>query len=113
MGKLVRDRIPEIIRESGRTPHVSTLPPKAYRSALMAKLHEEVAELAVAQTTASVLEEAADVLEVLAAIATEHGVTLDTIGEVARRKREKRGGFAMRLWLDAVDADRSIDDLDG
>jgi predicted house-cleaning noncanonical NTP pyrophosphatase (MazG superfamily) len=87
MGKLVRDKIPEFIRASGRTPHVSTLSPSAYREALIDKLREE----------------AADVLEVLAAIAAEHNATLDTIGKVARIKREKRGGFAMRLWLDSVD----------
>ena len=69
----------------------------------MDKLLEEVAELTAAASRESVLEEAADVLEVLSAIATEHGATLDTISDVARMKREKRGGFAMRLWLDAVD----------
>lgn len=105
VGKLVRDRIPELIRESGRTPHVVTLSTSAYRSALLDKLHEEAAELSAAQTTESVLEEAADVLEVIAAIAVEHGATLDTIGEAARTKREKRGGFAMRLWLEAIDPD--------
>ncbi|MCV7281685.1 nucleoside triphosphate pyrophosphohydrolase [Mycolicibacterium flavescens] len=103
MGKLVRDRIPELIRESGRTPHVVTLSPNAYRRALLDKLREEAMELSAVQTTEPMLEEAADVLEVLAAIAVEHGVTLDTIGEVARTKREKRGGFAMRLWLEAID----------
>nr|CRL70056.1 hypothetical protein CPGR_01821 [Mycolicibacterium komanii] len=71
----------------------------------MAKLHEEVAELVAEQTTATVIEEAADVLKVPRGDHHEHGVTLDTIGEVARNKREKRGGFAMRLWLDAIDPD--------
>ena len=69
----------------------------------MDKLREEVAELAAAQTSEAVLEEAADVLEVLTAIAAEHGATLDTIVDIARRKREERGGFDMRLWLDGVD----------
>lgn len=103
MGKLVRDKIPDLIRASGRTPQVSTLSPSVYRKALMDKLQEEASELQAAQTREAVVEEAADVLEALAAIAAEHGVTLDTIGEVARRKREKRGGFAMRLWLESVD----------
>jgi predicted house-cleaning noncanonical NTP pyrophosphatase (MazG superfamily) len=50
-----------------------------------------------------VSEEAADILEVLTAIAAEQGATLDTIVEVARRKRAERGGFDMRLWLDRID----------
>lgn len=105
MGKLVRDKVPDLIRASGRTPHVRTLTANSYRSALRDKLREEVAELTAAQTAESVIEEAADILEVLAAIAVDHGVTLDTIGDVAQGKRENRGGFDMRLWLDAVDPD--------
>lgn len=103
VGKLVRDKVPDLIRASGRTPHFSTLSPSVYRQALIDKLHEEVAELAVAQSREALLEEAADVLEVLAAIAVDHGATLETVGELARLKRKQRGGFAMRLWLDAVD----------
>ena len=105
MGRLVRDKIPDIIRRSGRTPRVTRLPADAYRNALMDKLREEVAELGAAQAAESVLEEAGDVLEVLTAIAAEHGATLDTIIDVARKKRAERGGFAMRLWFDGVDAD--------
>ncbi len=49
------------------------------------------------------LAEAADLLELLAAIAADHGATLDTIVGVARRKRVERGGFDMRQWLDRID----------
>jgi hypothetical protein len=37
------------------------------------------------------------------AIAAVQGATLDSIVEVARRKRAERGGFDMRLWLDRID----------
>ena len=103
MGKLVRDKIPDIIRASGRTARVTTLPADAYRTALKEKLREEVAELTAADTADRVIEEAADVLEVLTAIVAVHGATLDSIVDVARRKRAERGGFDMRLWLDGVD----------
>ncbi|KUI09921.1 phosphoribosyl-ATP pyrophosphohydrolase [Mycolicibacterium acapulense] len=103
MGKLVRDRIPDIIRASGRIPRATTLPADAYRRALVDKLHEEVAELGAAPTTESLLDEAADVLEVLTAIAVEHGADLATIGDIAQAKRHERGGFDLRLWLDGVD----------
>jgi len=93
MGKLVRDMVPDLIRESGRTPRISTLDDVAYRVALYDKLNEEVAD------------EAADVLEVLIAFAATQGITLDTICEAAQRKRSERGGFDMRLWLIDVDPD--------
>ena len=103
MGKLVRDRIPDIIRESGRSPRVASLSAAAYRRALIDKLREEVDELAAAHTTESLLEEAADVLEVLTAITVEQGAGLATIVDIARVKRDERGGFDLRLWLDGVD----------
>ncbi|MGV0715877.1 nucleoside triphosphate pyrophosphohydrolase [Mycolicibacterium sp. XJ662] len=100
MGKLVRDKIPDIIRQSGRTPLVTTLSADSYRAALMDKLREEVAELAAATTNRAVLEEGADVLEVLTAIVVEHGADLDSLIEAARQKRAERGGFDDRLWLE-------------
>ena len=104
MGKLVRDKIPEIIASSGRTPRVTTLPAGAYRSALCEKLREEADELVAATTTEALIEEAADVLEVLQAIAAAHKVSFETIVDAAQRKRAKTGGFEMRLWLDGVDS---------
>jgi predicted house-cleaning noncanonical NTP pyrophosphatase (MazG superfamily) len=103
VGKFDRDQIPDLIRASGHRARVKTLSSQSYREALIEKLREEVAELVTEQRSERVLAEAADVLEVLVAIAADHGVTLDTIVDVARRKRMERGGFDMRLWLDGVD----------
>jgi predicted house-cleaning noncanonical NTP pyrophosphatase (MazG superfamily) len=66
-----RDKIPDVIRASGRTP----LTGDEYRGALNDKLREEVTELLTAQTSSAVVEEAADILEVVTAIAGEHGAT--------------------------------------
>ncbi len=103
MGKLVRDKIPDIIRASGRIPFVTKLATDAYRTALTGELREEVAERVAAKDAPAVIEEAADIIEVLAAIASEYGATIDCVVDVARRKRAKRGGFDMRLWLNGVD----------
>jgi predicted house-cleaning noncanonical NTP pyrophosphatase (MazG superfamily) len=103
VGKLVLDRIPDIIRASGRVPRVTTLDIEDYHIALRLKLDGEVAELLGAQRS-DILDEAGDVLEVLIAIVAEHGETLDSIVAVAHRKRAQRGGFEMRRWLDGVDS---------
>ncbi len=100
MAKLVRAR--DLIRASGRSPRVGTVVVEQHRGDLRDKLHGEVAELVAAERDA-VLAEAADVLEVLAAIAAEHGATIDTIIDVGHRKRAERGGFTMRTWLDGID----------
>lgn len=103
MGKLVRDGIPSIIRIAGRVADVRALDTEDFRAALGDKLVEEVAELRAAGDADAVVEEAADVLEVLLAIVAEHGATLDSIVDIALRKRVERGGFAMRVWLENAD----------
>jgi len=98
VGKLVRDRIPEIIREHGREPVVTVLGEADYREALLEKLFEESAELREA-ADAEVAEEIADVLEVLRAIAKAHGHEWSDIEKVAEVKRAERGAFRERLYL--------------
>lgn len=103
MGKLVRDRIPDIIRASGRTPLVTTLGIVDYHAALRQELQEEVAEL-VAAHGGEILEEAADVLEVLAAIAAEHAGTTSSCcrtpkSPMTSRFPSARAGRSFRLSL--------------
>jgi predicted house-cleaning noncanonical NTP pyrophosphatase (MazG superfamily) len=101
LGKLVRDKIPEIIEASGRIARVQQLGGKAFERALHDKLAEEAAELCDAKTAGEVLEEAADVLEVVRAIASGHGHDLSEVIRAADAKRAARGGFDSRLWLEA------------
>lgn len=94
MGKLVRDKIPQIIIEDGRTPIVRTLSDEEYLSELDRKLNEEVAEYQADKS----LEEMADVLEVLFAICEARGHSVDELMEVRDKKREKRGGFRDKVY---------------
>ncbi|MFC7643839.1 hypothetical protein ACFQX6_26015 [Streptosporangium lutulentum] len=99
MGKLVRDRIPDIIRERGGDPAVTVLGEVDYRRALLEKLFEESTELSEASAT-EVAEEIADVLEVLRAIADVHGHEWRDIEKIAEVKRAERGAFLERIHLD-------------
>ncbi len=101
-GRLVRDRIPEIIRRSGRRPRVTTLDEQACRKALHDKLLEEAAELRVAHCHDEAVE-LADVVEIVVALAATYDLTPDTITGAARRERAERGGFEMRLRLKDTD----------
>lgn len=94
MGKLVRDKIPQIIIADGRTPIVRTLSDEEYLSELDRKLNEEVAEYQADKS----LEEMADVLEVLFAICEARGHSADELMEVRDKKREKRGGFRDKVY---------------
>ncbi len=94
--KLVRDKIPDIIREQGRSCSVRTLYPNECEPALKAKLVEEVHEY----MRTGDADELADILEVIEAIAGLTGVDLKAIQQ---QKRDERGGFAGYVFLQSVE----------
>ena len=93
--KLVRDRIPDIIRENGGTPVCRTLSEEEYVSRLEEKLGEELAEYLESRDA----EELADLLEVILALAASQGVSPQDLERIRREKAEKRGGFFERTLL--------------
>ena len=97
--KLVRDNIPEIIKESGENPITHIAEDEEYEKALMQKLQEEVAEFLENPTK----EEIADILEVLYAIVKLKGYKMDEIEKIRQEKVEKRGGFEKRIILDRTE----------
>ena len=94
MGKLVRDRIPEIIRADGKTPIIRIMDDEEYVKELDRKLCEEVEEYRADRS----IEEMADILEVLQAVCITRGYTLRQLEEVRRKKAEERGGFNKRIY---------------
>ena len=94
MGKLVRDKIPEIIEADGKTPVTRILEQDEYLSELDRKLDEEVAEYQSDQS----LEEMADVLEVLFAICEGRGYSIEDLMATKQKKQEERGGFQKRIF---------------
>ncbi|MDE6619669.1 MAG: nucleoside triphosphate pyrophosphohydrolase [Lachnospiraceae bacterium] len=69
--KLVRDNIPDIIRESGRTPIYRKLDHMEYREYLNKKLYEEIEEYQIENQ----VEELCDVVEVIYALIEELNVS--------------------------------------
>ncbi len=100
--KLVRDRIPEIIQAAGHQPTTRVLDDSSYQSALLAKLLEEAQEARVA-TAEDLRYELADVLEVLRALAKTQNMTWEALWSAADRKRNERGGFDGRVFLEHVE----------
>lgn len=98
-GKLVRDRIPEIIKGSGGQPVTRVLGQAERFPALLLKLQEESDELRTAGSPSEQGEELADVLEVLKALASELRQPWDEIEATAAEKRAERGGFDDGIWL--------------
>lgn len=97
--KLVRDRIPEIIRADGKQLKSRILDDTEHLDALLKKLEEECAELAEARN----IEELADVHEVLIALADALGINYEELEKVRSDKAAKRGGFQQKIFLEEVE----------
>ena len=96
--KLVRDKIPEIIKADGKECKTRILSKDEYIAALETKLNEEVAEYQEDKN----LEEMADVLEVLQAICLARGYSLDELEAMRIKKAKERGGFKDKIFLEYV-----------
>lgn len=93
--KLVRDRIPEIIKTSGNNCEVEIVSDDVALEYLYKKLQEEVDELVEDKN----LEEIADVLEVLFAIGGKYGYSEEDILNRRAEKKAKSGGFDDNIVL--------------
>ena len=99
--KLVRDRIPDIIEESGKACVTEILSDEEYLRMVDAKLDEELAEYHKDQN----IEELADLMEVIYAAAVARGYTIEQLEKARAKKAEKRGAFQKKILLVEVKED--------
>lgn len=94
--KLVRDKIPEIIENSGETPVTRNIGGHELLLALLTKLVEESVEMQEGPN----IEERADIEEVLRAIDKAMGFSPEQIEAARAAKAEQRGGFEQGIFLE-------------
>lgn len=93
--KLIRDNIPEIIINSGKTPIIKNVEGEDLINLLNQKIHEELAEY----NESGSIEELADLVEVVYAILDNKGVSLEEFEGIRQNKNHKRGAFKKGLVL--------------
>lgn len=94
--KLVRDKIPDVIRAKGGNPITHIADEVEYGAKLKEKLSEEVAEFLNDENP----EEIADIMEVLEAIVLHKNFDPVAIEDVKEKKAEEHGRFNDRVILD-------------
>ena len=97
--KLVRDKIPGIISDSGKVPVTLMLPGHSYLTALNNKLQEELEEYYEDFN----IGELADIQEVIDSILEFHKVSKEQFKEIQDIKRAERGSFKNRIFLQSVE----------
>ena len=99
--KLIRDRIPEIIAANGEKATTRVLNDAEFVTALENKLLEEVQEMRANKAERKM--EIADIYEVLDALIATYGFSKEEIWELQMKKRQERGGFDRRLFLEGTE----------
>lgn len=105
--KLIRDRQPDFMRAKGIVFHERTLEQEEYFASLKAKILEEAEEVQNTSNAEELTEELADLLEVAESLAHAKGVTLQQIQAKPLEKRQARGGFEKRLFIQGVEIEES------
>ncbi|MFZ3102682.1 MAG: nucleoside triphosphate pyrophosphohydrolase [Desulfitobacteriaceae bacterium] len=96
--KLVRDKIPQIIEQSGKQAIIEQVSGKEYLELLNAKLSEELQEYLDSQS----IEELADLVEVIYAILDDKNISIQEFELIRLQKVKEKGAFQDKLLLKEV-----------
>jgi predicted house-cleaning noncanonical NTP pyrophosphatase (MazG superfamily) len=97
--KLIRDKIPEITKAKGIESVTRVLNNKEYILELRKKILEEAKELNEESGNKNLVEELADIQEIIDAILVAKNIKTSEFRKIQTTKRQKRGGFKKKLFL--------------
>jgi predicted house-cleaning noncanonical NTP pyrophosphatase (MazG superfamily) len=97
--KLWRDKVVDLLEQMGSKIHWTRLETNQFGEQLKIKLLEEAQEVCKATTKESLLEELADVLEVITSFCELHEASLNDIIDLKGKKHQERGGFQGRKFV--------------
>lgn len=105
VNKLVRDNIPNIIRDSGKIPIYHCIDNDSeFVQLLKCKLQEEVAEYI---ESGSVIE-LCDIVEVINALTNVHGISQTEFEHLRIKKATSNGTYDQRIFLSDILSDNSV-----
>lgn len=105
--KLVRDKIPEIIEESGKKANYRYCEDgDFYEMLLSEKIIEEAIEVSEAlrgDDINAVIEELIDIRDVLSLVIDYYEIPSHMLWDASTKKDEEKGGFSKRIFLESVE----------
>jgi len=97
--KLIRDNIPEVIESSGGVCETRILNNQEFETELRKKLVEESKEV-LNSSKEELMGELADVLQLINSLVENNQLTMEDVQNEMKLKKEKRGGFDKKLFLE-------------
>lgn len=100
--KLVRDKIPELIKEEGWVAEtIEVKDDEVFKQVLLSKLEEEALEIGGAEGKSELLEELGDMETVVDALLEINGWTREELKIQQDKKDREKGVFKKRLYMKA------------
>lgn len=100
--KLVRDNIWQWHIEAGHTLTGEQLTGQSLQQAIVDKLHEEAEEVRVASSRSDLIEELADLQQLLDDLSHLHAVSRQDVRAAQQKKRLRKGGFTAGHFIETV-----------
>lgn len=97
--KLVRDKIPEVIKKAGGIAEFKKLSGKEFETELLKKVGEESTGLFGAKSKKELISELADVVAVVDEIKKFKKIKESELKNAMEANMEKKGGFKKKLFL--------------
>ena len=110
--KLVRDKIPNIIRQKDISVFEYVMEQEEYIQELKQKLLEEAEEVISASSKTDITEELADVLEVIYALANAYDIIPDEIERARLKKKDTNGGFKDKIYMTSIEMNADNKDIE-
>ena len=98
--KLIRDKMPEIMKAQGKELDVRVLESDEFKEALRRKIIEEVSELKDAKNEAEAMDKIAYLHEIADSLGDAYGFPRKDVLALKEKVRAERGGFEKRLFLE-------------
>ncbi len=97
--KLWRDKAAEMLAVHGSYVDAKILSDEEFAQELRLKIQEEVNEVIAAKNKIELIEECADVFEVIQAFGSLYDFSLEDVAKAQAKKRAERGGFDTRTFV--------------
>ncbi|MEB2281804.1 nucleoside triphosphate pyrophosphohydrolase [Lysinibacillus xylanilyticus] len=97
--KLVRDLIPQVIEENGKTCIIRVLEQGEHLEEIKVKMQEEALEFLEATSSKEAVEELVDILELVHTAIQMYDVSYEQLEQIRTQKKNQCGGFSKGIYL--------------
>ena len=97
--KLIRDKIPQRIKQAGGKYSIRTLSGSKYQKELLRKISEEAGGLSHAKSKMEVISEMGDLLDVIDEVKKAFKITADELSKSRKKEFKRKGGFKNKIFL--------------